>query len=236
MFSAIVDGDFTPLKSLSNRFLASHHNPPAAILCLDSIFQRPININTAPADIVLQTLHNFATYIREVQKMLSNSDLCQRATVQKLFGITQSVDMDGIYSIRRESFLHKYLSSQPSRALSVEKNSDEEYLIHAPELNGFIQSAVRERVTRKTNDEDFVCSKAPALRLCPMFLIFNTCNMNCGCSHDIGTANSEAFRLRIRIILQQILICQSAKFSEDIWKQQTYVMISSPPKASNRPS
>ncbi|KAI0693657.1 hypothetical protein BC835DRAFT_1352925 [Cytidiella melzeri] len=220
MFRAIVDGDSARLEALSMMFVKTHCDFAAGILCLDFVFQKPMNIQVVPAAVVLQTLQTFAVYARELQGMLSSSNPCQDPAIQKLFRFSLPAALDNVAVVLKGSFLHTYIS-ESNQLPTVVTDDNGGYMIGVSELTIIFQDALRKRLTRKANAEDFICSKASALRLCPAFLAFGMCNsQHCGCSHDAGATGPEAFHLRVRIILQQISICQSTRALEDQLKQQ----------------
>lgn len=223
MFCAIADGDTSLVQTLSQKFVAAHEDSAAALLCLDSIFQKGINIQVAAVDTVLRVLQTFAAYTREMQGVLLMPDPCQLLPVQRLFAFSQNVDQGDICVVRKGSFLHQRIS-QSRRLSSLVTDANENYQLNVVELTRVLQHAVRERLNRKTGDEDFVCSKATALRLCPSFLAFGNCqaSSSCGSTHDEHAVGLEPFRLRIRGLLQQILICQSMRDSAALSSQRMY--------------
>lgn len=220
MFRAMADGDSNLLKSLSHKFIEAHSHSTAALLCLDVVFQKAMNIQIAPAEVVLQTLQNFATFTREMQNLLSQPEPLLQPDIQRLFAVSQIVEMADVFLVRKGSFLHSRIA-QSGQVSIIATDEAENYQLHAPELTRVFQDAVRMRLNRRTADEDFVCSKAESLRLCPAFLAFGTCNSNCGSSHDSAAVGQPAYHMRIRNILQQILICQLTRASEDLSRQQT---------------
>ncbi|KAI0089815.1 hypothetical protein BDY19DRAFT_86920 [Irpex rosettiformis] len=221
MFRAIAEGDYASLQALSQKFTSTIEDPAAALLCLDCIFQRAMNIQVASIDVVLRTLQNFAVYTREMQGILVKPDPCLLVPIQKLFAFSQDIDQGDVFVFRKGSFLHTRIS-QTRQLSSLMMDDNETYQVSTAELTWVFQRAVRDRLNRRTNDEDFQCSKAMALRLCPAFLAFGTCNTSCGSTHDMAAVGPEPFHLRVRVLLQQVLICQSTRDSETLSKQQMF--------------
>lgn len=209
------------LESLSKKFLQDYSDTATALLCLDYVFQKAINIQVASGDTVLRTLQSFAAYVREMQGLVSRPDPCSQPEVQKLLGLSQKTDSDSETAlvVRKGSFLHSVVS-QSRRVPSLITGDDGNHLVSGMELTTVMRDALHDRLSRKTNNEDFICSKTQALRLCPAFITFGSCNSECSSSHDDKEVGREAFCLRVRLALQQILICQSTRLPDARWKQQ----------------
>lgn len=215
MFKAIVECNHSQLRELGTKFVDAQGYSDAAALSLDFAFQKPMKIQAAAPGVVFATLQGFNAYVREIQKLLSEPNPCQIPSIQKLFGFSPIIDSENLFIVPKRSFLHAFISQQ--RRTTMPSTLDSEgYALSAEELTAYLHGALRERLKRKVQDENLECTKAPALHVCPAFAAFRVCNAtrHCGGSHNIEAAKPEAFHLRVRMLLQQILIVQSTSSLE----------------------
>ena len=61
MFEYIAQGQIPQLQELGERFLSTHADSAAALLCLDHVFDKPVKVQSANPTEVASTLRAFLT-------------------------------------------------------------------------------------------------------------------------------------------------------------------------------
>ncbi|KAF7367491.1 UvrD-like helicase ATP-binding domain-containing protein [Mycena sanguinolenta] len=200
MFQAIADQDGPRLRQLSQSFLMIN-NQPAALLCLDHYFYELPNMPGLPIEAVAGNLQNFFQYVKLLHTVALNVDPCSSSATKKLFGYRK--EGENSYSIPTGTFIHGALS---------DASSDESCLLTSSDLRTVFQRSLRDRMVEKIRKENELCRITKAFGgPCPTFALFSGhCNRaNCPQEHILLPAfDSRHYNLRVRILLQQILIYQ----------------------------
>lgn len=207
MFRLISRREFVQLQALGERFLNTHQNASAGLLCLDHAFSQPPKFNAVKAPELVPVLQAYGAYCRVLQRAAFDIDPCHNLSLQRLLAFQPSADSEGTFSLRQRSFLHG-LELQRRRDPSLESQPVE---MSAWDLSNLIHSSLRERLKRRVTNEDVLISMAPAIAPCLTMVMFGTCNStNCSKSHWDQTIDPDNYHLRIRLLFQQILIYQTA--------------------------
>ncbi|KAJ7237474.1 hypothetical protein B0H12DRAFT_1238216 [Mycena haematopus] len=214
MFRAIADQDGARLRQLGQSFLKIN-NPSAALLCLDRYFHNPPKIPALPIEAVAENLQVFFHYVKLLHHVALNVDPCSSSTTRKLFGYKK--EGENSYSIPAGTFLYGALSNP-----SLDKSS----LITGSDLRTTFQRSLRDRMFEKVREENEMCRITKAFGgPCPTFALFNGhCKRtNCPQEHILLSAfDSRQYNLRVRILLQQILIYQGLNSIDTDQRRQVF--------------
>ena len=228
MFNCIAHGQILQLQELGERLLSAHTDSAAALLCLDHVFNKPVKVQSAGATEAASTLRAFLTYCREMQRIALEPNPGPDSTLSRLFGFQNADGAENTYILPSGTFMHTY----HFRRLGDTAPADETQplAVNDWDLTNLFRTALRERLRRRINDENFLCAKARAIFPCPTLALFGTCNSNdCSRGHQENAAlDTGGYHLRVRLIFQQILIYQTISGLENrstVAGQQRYVIV-----------
>lgn len=209
MFEHIVRGQTLELLQLGERLLSAHDDSAAALLCLEHVFTKPVKILSAGASEAVSILRAFLVYCREMQRIGLELHPGQDDSLGRLFGFKAVDGAENIYELASGTFLHTYQCRRLGSA--TPSDTSRPFVLNDWELKSLLRTALWERLRQRVNDENFLCSKAPAIFPCPTLALFGTCySNNCSRGHQShAVMNIEAYHLRVRLIFQQILIYQT---------------------------
>ncbi|KAH9931245.1 uncharacterized protein B0H18DRAFT_929725 [Fomitopsis serialis] len=212
MFQAIISNDVSRLLELSEQFRRFHKDVTSALRCLDHAFMTTPNLRDARLPLLADTLHHFSVYVDLLHILAATPDLSNDEGIQRLFAFkTASEDF---FLIPRNTFLHGRRWSQGFR------QSDQGVLVLKHDLNRFLRHSLQERLCTKIREENELCHQTRAFQICLPFFAFGRCNRECPQEHVISNEYTmDQYNLRIRVILQQILIYNSAHAVEDRFVQ-----------------
>lgn len=215
MFEALARGDVERLRSLSKSFMNDHHNVPAALLCLDHVFRYDPKLVTATLVATVETLEAFNAYTRVLHDASLASNPQEDISLQRLFGFSADPDSPNTYSIPRDSFLYRYIAS-PRQRITYGSSEDGGFSLSTEQLRNVYGSSLRERLWSKIIEENRACSWSMVLRICPALMVLGHCeSSHCQAGHNT-IASPEAFELRVRVLLQQVLVHRNMDGSEHI--------------------
>lgn len=221
MFRAIVSENLAQLQELALKFYLEN-NKPAALLCLDHIFIRPPQIQTATIQETVSLLGMFYTYASLLRDIAFLSDPCALPLVQKLLAF-EGFKNEG-FSISPGTFLYDQLSAQQAHST----NEEEVRVISRLELSRVLKYALSERLRSRVMLENEICRRAKVFSPC-LYALLGTCTRpECPRDHvDPSTLKLDWYNNRVRIHLQQIQIFQTLHFinlGPERGKQHKYVI------------
>ncbi|GJE94213.1 hypothetical protein PsYK624_103810 [Phanerochaete sordida] len=209
MFDCIARGQTAELQVLGERLLSAHSDNAAALLCLDHVFNKPVKVQAATAPEAASTLMAFLIYCREVQRIGSEPSPGQDSDLRKLFGFRGADGADNVYILSSGTFLHTYHYRRLGNTAPPDETQD--ITLNDWDLIDLLRLVLRERLKRRVNDENFLCSKARAIFPCPTLALFGRCHSNdCFRGHqENATMDVDGYNSRVRLIFQQVLIYQT---------------------------
>ncbi|KAI9068145.1 hypothetical protein FKP32DRAFT_1672451 [Trametes sanguinea] len=204
MFRAIARRNTNDLQALSKAF-RSRGNSAAAFLCLDHVFASPLPLQNASLPDVSAALETFRDYALSLQHLVVNGALCDDPVIRKLFALQDLGD--DLFLIPKDSFLS---AETNMRHTPSAKPVDQGVSVPRWELEQLFKFVLRTRLLRRIQEENGVLSKVRALQPCLTTVVFRQCNrVECPRHHgNFDNYDSAAYNLRVRVILQQILIYQ----------------------------
>ncbi|TCD65379.1 hypothetical protein EIP91_002743 [Steccherinum ochraceum] len=195
MCKLILSRDYQPLHMLGMTFLHKHQDKYSALLCLDSYFSVPMAIHSARRTDVATLLEAFLVYARGLQQLVSNTSSFRKPAVQQLLGFGPSPEDPDMFEVYEESPLGRI------GAMS------------AAEVSDLLKSFASMRLLKAVQQEDQCCQESLAFRPCSRFTLFQECKER-DCSRDHSASpeglDLESFHAGVRIVFQQILVCQTA--------------------------
>ena len=223
MFQAIASREYKTLRVLGERFYHEHADFASCLLCLEHVFSTPFNLQNASTSDVAVILQSFLVYIRTLYLVLGHPDPCRDRSLPKLFGFQQSSpDMFLVYDgtrLMEEVLRQRVLISKENDGVSV----------RGPDLRNIIQSWIRRHILLRGTNENVSCRNSPAYSPCAAYVMLGECGRlggDCYNAHlQSGDLIMEGLSLRVRIILQQILVYQAVGALQgniDQLKQQRY--------------
>ncbi|PCH33046.1 hypothetical protein WOLCODRAFT_62498 [Wolfiporia cocos MD-104 SS10] len=206
MFRAIISNESPALLSLADQFLNEHHNEAAALRCLDHVFASTPKLQVAAPLDVASDLQKFYLYTRLMQKLAYSPRPCRNEDIQRLFTFEPATEDS--FLIPEHTFLHRRCNDRLTPML---RSTDQGIIVLEGELDKLVKDVLKERLYTRVTIENDICSKARALQLCLSFFASGRCALqDCWRMHvDAGSYSIDDYNLRIRIVLQQILIYHS---------------------------
>ncbi|OSX68101.1 hypothetical protein POSPLADRAFT_1128861 [Postia placenta MAD-698-R-SB12] len=206
MFRAIIADDSATLLELGERFYRWHANGAAALRCLDHVFTGLPKLLVASALEVTSSLHQFLLYARLLQGFLSKAYSCDNEDIQRLVGF--EVATEDFFLVPRETYLFSRCNHHSTPSL---RPTDQGALVLRWEIERLFKQILRGRLHQKVVDENDLCRRLRSLQPCLAFVASGHCSRlatgECPLEHLPAEAyNLELYNLRVRIVLQQILI------------------------------
>ncbi|TFK51884.1 hypothetical protein OE88DRAFT_1483274 [Heliocybe sulcata] len=225
MFKAIASRDITSLKQLG-RALCCADRKAAALLCYTHVFKQGAWVQTASLTDASALVDHFTIYTGLLHDMSAHSDPCSDSSIRRLFGFR--VEPQHSVLLPRRSFL---FSSVPERLLRTLGPEDPAIRISRGQFLYIYRQSLREHILSLVLKEDDACRDLRVLRPCLVFTTFGRCRDQCPRGHFSGAElSAEAYNLRVRLHLQQILLLGSlylVPFSrrerwQRMWLQRLY--------------
>lgn len=210
MFRAIVSKDPQHLRVLGERFHQRHKNEAAALLCLDHAFTCRLDLEYASQADVMTTLKHFLLYSRLLLHFASQPQLSSLAAIQRLFGFTSEVDSEDFFVVHQDTLLY---ASCNSRALPSIQLHEQGIAVLRTELDFLLRQQLRDHLCIRVTEENQMCRNGKAFHPCIAHVAFSRCSRIEHCPLDHVPSEKfdvEFFNLRVRIVLQQILIYTTA--------------------------
>lgn len=202
------------LLGLSDRFSRWHEDHGAALRCLDHVFSSLPKLQVASASEVATSLQHFLLYARLLQKSASEAETnpCDNTDIKRLLGF--EVATEDLFLVSRDTRMFVHYSLAP-------RQTDQGALVHRWELEKPVTDNLKERLRSKVNGLNELCSRLRALQPCLAFAAYSRCvrseSSECPQEHlNMDNYDTHAYNLRVRIVLQQILIYQTIYSIEQI--------------------
>ena len=226
MFRAISQVDSASLKRLPYVFIKGNRKA-AALLVLDLFFGRLPVLRYYTVQQMSGFLAQFREYARLLHFIISHPDPLSISSIRRLFCIREVSSTE--YRLDNGSFLHNSAAGardgsmhrQSSVVVSFSKNG----MISV--LRKYLGERLRERIT-KENDS---CCKALVFSQCLTFIVNDgRCNRpSCPQEHvKLADLNSERYKLRLAIHLQQIIILQMMYSVNPLLRRRSVYAITCP--------
>lgn len=213
MFRTIMSDNRRELASLARVFLATK-NLAAAVLCLNHHFKSFQDMSKMSIQELASYLELFLAYVDELWLFAFRTDPSTSSSASRLFGFRR-VSSDEFF-LPTDSFLYRQRSNyrQDNKVLGSE-------LLHI--LQSAICSYLRACVTEERN----LYVKVPQIMYpCISFSVHGQCKRE-DRHREHPPLSIDWYNLRIRILLQQILIIQKSQAikAEDNWNERRYWII-----------
>jgi hypothetical protein len=207
MFAAIFVGDNAKLLQLAREFHRRlRPNHMAALLCFDHALSEPPRMHNDNAQIVSRHLEDYDSYAQLMRKVIIDWRKAQAAII---LGFIEADD-ESVAGTPEE--LHVFPTSvlyEPLRNGHATIQSTDEYItINPRRLSEVIREVLGRRMKERLVAEHDICLQAKAFHPCLTFAAFGTCR-RVACFRDHlprELLDVEAFNLRVRLHMQQILI------------------------------
>ncbi|THH16781.1 hypothetical protein EW146_g3907 [Bondarzewia mesenterica] len=214
MFRAIYSYDMEVLKRLGHWYSQPGQNKPAALLCLDHLFDDLDQLETSTQLQAVFSLSLFYAYACLMSEVIMHEKPWASDSIRKLFALERDPVSEDQLTIHSGTFVAYVLSKdgvQPSRI-----NSDPDALqIPNWQLPRTLRKSLTTRLQAKTLDENQRVSVVDVFNPCVDGDTFGHCRKpHCHLVHQIDV---QWFNRRVRFHLQQISIVniiQSLPFSD----------------------
>ncbi|KZT08921.1 uncharacterized protein LAESUDRAFT_675409 [Laetiporus sulphureus 93-53] len=219
MFRAIISNNLADLLPLANRFHHQHRNNAATLLCLDHVFRSLPKLQVASLAEIAGRLQDFLLYVRMLQKFASDVQPCDNEDIKQIFGFQSATEES--FLLPKETWLYARCND---RLTPTFRNTDEGAVILRWELNKLLRFVLEERLYKKVlgeNGENELCRKIRALQLCLPYSALGRCTRDhCPREHINSASHSVvSYNLRVRVIMQQILIYHTIRYLEHPFEQ-----------------
>lgn len=188
---------------------------PAALRCLDHGVVRITDSRLRAADLsqLAEALHHFSTYTNMLRRFAFTPDLCNDKAIRDLFAIQGGTSED-LLIVPKDTFLYRRCARVTAHSRT--HSGDQELSVLRGELNRQLGLALRERLLERVRGLDLLSRNLSAFQVCLQFSASGFCRrIRCPQAHVAVTDSSEElYNLRIRIILQMVLINDSVFASE----------------------
>ncbi|KAH9945568.1 hypothetical protein B0H21DRAFT_877321 [Amylocystis lapponica] len=202
-------------QTRDEKFHNHHHDDIAALMCLDRVFP---NL----PDLVAKQLQPFLLYARLLQKVIATLNLGASERMARLFAFKSATDE--FFLVPSDTLLfaccHDYLRLSPDR-----RDNDRGTLIPRWVLFKVIHDFLCKRLWHRVReDANGICDSARGLP-CLVFTVYgHHDNPECWREHTMPVfIDAKTYNLRVRILLQQILIYHTIYMLETRWAQTRYL-------------
>ncbi|KAI0638791.1 hypothetical protein C8Q77DRAFT_1044775, partial [Trametes polyzona] len=228
IFRAIYAHDFNRLLQLRHGFLHSG-NDAAALLLLDFVFAKPLELNTSTPYEIASCFRIFLKYARMLQRLACLPDPCDSLVLQRVFTFLP-YDVD--YCLVDESSLLGSRVLRLSQRYERSRNGWRGILVLRPQLARHMKEILRQRLCQRVTDQNEVCHNLRHIRPCFLFAISGRCPREDGCPqyHAVaGRHNSADYNILVRIVILQIMIYHTLYAtdipSRQLFEQQRQVLV-----------
>ena len=148
-----------------------------------------------------EVLHHFSAYTQLLRQFAFTPDLCNDKRTRDLFAIQETTSKD-IFIVPHDTFLYRHCSRSATRL------GNKEVSVLRSELDKQLGRALQERLLERAKKLDTLCRKLPAFQVCLQFSASGFCRRTrCPQAHiGVGDHNEASYNLRIRLLLQIVLI------------------------------
>ena len=211
MFQAILYRKHAALHRHAASFLLIHKDKASSGLCLDHSFSYCIDLISSATSLqdLSPALRSFEEYTLCLGHVASSATAWDEQWVQYLFGFKPS--MEGNTIIVYPSAL--VYTATKRFALPLDSTRDE-IVVPLRDFIPALQEVARERLRTRVQEENTVCSQSLIIFPCTAYTIYGECPRSaCSPSHmrTQQVFSASAFNLRLRCILQQVLIYKTAE-------------------------
>lgn len=211
MFRAIVAQNPQQLRIMGERFHRWHKDDAAALLCLDHAFTCPLELERASQADLMIILKDFLLYSQLLLGFASQRQPSSLPAVQRLFGFTSEADSEHFLVVRKGTILYDRCIQC---ALTSIRPHEQDIAVIRTELDSLLRRLLRDHLSVRVTGENELCRNAKAFRPCIVHAAFSRCARIDYCPLDHISADKfdvEFFNLRVRIVLQQIMIYTTAQ-------------------------
>ena len=217
MFQAIASSNFTVLLQLGKILHTEFNDIPSSLLCFDHVFIRPFKFQNLTCSEISETLKAFLIYAEELRKISFHYEGHNDLNIQRLFGFQTSEEQ--IITIPISSYMYPFVSN--SRGLRTQESTFVTMTSHDFMLS--FPQALRNRLQARVHAEDAELSLSKILHPCLVHAVYGECN-TFDCDTRRVHVNKESmtadwYNARIRIVFQQIQICQTLISIQRRWNQ-----------------
>ncbi|KAG2048320.1 hypothetical protein BDR06DRAFT_920603 [Suillus hirtellus] len=206
MFQNILRKNHEPLRNLALGF-HQQNNQPAALLCLDHVFSRAIDIRAFTVDEMRRFLQQFHAYARLLYLISTFPDPMEHRGIRRLFSIVRlSGDK---FLIPNGTFLHNKMM-EVRQGITWVSESPSGYTASRSNVTQLLQRSFRTILKDKVSEIDAMCCKCPVFSQCLQFLISGVCGKDsCPQEHvAVSKLDRQYYNNRVAIHIWQILILQ----------------------------
>lgn len=202
MFIAIFAGDSTQLLHMAHQFQQTRSNPMAALLCFDHALSLSPRMQNDSAQTVSKHLGDYDSYAQLMRQVIFSREKAQAATL--LGYIETGGEATGALQVLPTSILYKHLRYGDAGI----QRTDERIVVNVRRLSGAIRAVLGQRLMERLVTLHEVCLRTKAFRPCLNMAVTGQCGReNCLSDHlPRESLDVQAFNLRVRLHLQQILI------------------------------
>ena len=178
MFQAIITKNRRQLEKLGRDFFYSN-NTPAALLCLDHVFNTPFKFYGLSIQGKATCLDTFCAYIKLLRDVAITQDPCRNRLVQKLFSV-QSLREDA-FTLPRGTLLHNAVAN---RDVPYFTGQGQRTVLNA-NLTRTFRSSLSEHIRKRVMEESEVFQDADFLL--PCLNLASSCDRaDCSRAHVAG--------------------------------------------------
>ena len=209
MFRAIVAKNSQQLCVLGERFHRWHKDDAAALLCLDHAFACPLELGHAPQATVTKILENFLLYSQLLLGFASQQYPSDLPAIRRLFAFTSEADSEDFFVVRKDTVQYPQCNE---RIRASSQPHEQGIAVIRTLLDFILRRLLQDQLRIRIIEENELCRSAKAFRPCIVHAAFNRCTrVDCPLDHiPADKFDVEFFNLRVRIVLQQILIYTTA--------------------------
>lgn len=217
MFKTIASSDFDALLQLGKKFYVDFHDIPASLLCFDHVFIRPFRLQNMECPELSELLEGFLMYTEELRKLSFQYEAFSDAAIQRLFGFQTSENQ--IVTVPNSSYMYTFLFNSGA----LRSREDGFITMLSNDFMPSFSQALRNRIEVRVHAEHIELSGSPIFRPCLVHAVYGECN-----TADCHTRyahiakekmNVEWYNARVRVVLQQIQICQTLRSIQRRWNQ-----------------
>ncbi|KAG2048322.1 hypothetical protein BDR06DRAFT_962830, partial [Suillus hirtellus] len=206
MFQSILRGNHESLRNLALKF-HEQNNKPAALLCLDHVFSRTIDMRAFTVDEMRRFLQQFHAYARLLYLILTFPDPMEHMGIRRLFSIVRLSGDE--FLILNGTFLHnKIMETRQNITWASETPSG--YTASRRNVTQLLQRSIRTILKDKVSRINDKCCESPVFSQCLQFLISGVCQRDkCPQEHvAVSKLDRQYYNNRVAIHIWQILILQ----------------------------
>ncbi|KAG2096334.1 uncharacterized protein F5147DRAFT_839983 [Suillus discolor] len=206
MFQNILRGNHESLRNLALNF-HEQNNKPAALLCLDHIFSRTIDIRAFTVDEMRRFLQQFHAYARLLYLIVTFPDPMEHRGIRRLFSIVRLSGDE--FRIPNGTFLHNKIM-EIRQGITWASETPSGYTASRKNVTQLLQRSTRTILKDKVSRINDKCCESPVFSQCLQFLISGVCQRDkCPQEHvAVSKLDRQYYNNRVAIHIWQILILQ----------------------------